>query len=230
MDCQRVKLMLPAFQDGCVLESEQKLIHSHLARCGACSQHLGQLDSVRRSIKTVPTRPVPAHLAFALRAAASREAARRRRYAGFGGRLRQFQEAFALFVNNLMRPLAVPAAGGLATAMLLFAVIMPNFQGIIRVHANDVPITFSTEPTVRATLLDAADGEIFVDVLVNDQGRVIDYSFPDGYGSFNTSAMRRKLENSLLFTEFNPGTQFGTPTAGWVRVRFSGRSAIDVKG
>jgi hypothetical protein len=230
MDCQRVKLTLSAFQDGRVVESERRAVAAHLSRCGDCSRYFSQLEAVRQSVRSMPRRPVPAHLAFSLRSIASREAARRRRYTGLRGRLQHVRDEFTLFANNLMRPLALPAAGGLASAVFLFSMVMTNFRGINTVHANDVPLAIATEPSVRAMLLDMADAEIFVDVFVDGQGRVIDFSFPEGYGSYNTSQMRRKLENSLVFTEFNPATTFGQPTSGWVRVKFRGRSEIDVKG
>lgn len=231
MDCQQVRLLLSSFQDGCVVESERRAIGGHLARCGPCSQHLGQLEMVRQSMRAMPRRPMPSHLAFSLRSLASREAARRRYYAGFRGLVRIFAERAALFANNLMRPLALPAAGGLASAVFLFSMVMTNFQGIVRQHPNDVPLSFATEPSVRSVLFEMAeDAEITVDVLVDEQGRVIDYSFPDGYGNLDTAPMRRKLESTLLLTEFNPATTFGQPVSGWVRVKFTGRSEIVVKG
>ncbi len=231
MDCQQIRLMLSAFQDGHVVESERREVAAHLARCGACSQRLGQLEMARRTLRAIPSRPAPAHLSYSLRAMASREAAHRRRYGGFRGWLRGFGERSARFANDLMRPLALPAAGGLASAVFLFSMVMTNFQGIVRQVHNDVPISIATEPTVRSILVDLADdAELTLDVFVDEQGRVIDYSFPEGYGSLNSSQMRRRLENTLLLTEFNPATNFGQPVSGWVRVKFRGRSEIDVKG
>lgn len=230
MDCHQTRLMLSALQDGCVVESERRLLLAHLDECPACSLHQAELDMVQQSLRTVKPRPMPAHLKLSLSSLASREAARRRRVVDFRTWLRHFGEHAALTVNNMMRPIALPAAGGLASAVFLFSMVMTNFQGIIVSHPNDVPIAIATTPSVRATMLDMSDAEITVDVFVDEQGRVIDYSFPDGYGTANTAVVRRKLENSLLFTEFTPATTFGQPTSGWVRVKFSGRSQIDVKG
>jgi hypothetical protein len=231
MDCQQVKLMLSSFQDGCMVDSERRAVEAHLARCGDCSLHLGQLEMVRQTLRAAPRRPMPADLVFSLRSLASREAARRRYYAGFRGAVRGFAERAALFANNLMRPLALPAAGGLASAVFLFSMVMTNFQGIVHRHANDVPLAIITEPSVRSIPFELAeDSEFTVDVFVDEQGRVIDYSFPDGFGTLSTAPLRRKLEATLLLTEFNPGTTFGQPVSGWVRVKFTGRSQIDVKG
>ena len=230
MECQQVKLTLSAFQDGCVVDSERRDIAAHVKQCRDCASHLDQLTAVRRSLRAIPRRPMPDNLAFSLRAMASRESAFRRRYAGFRGWVHSQYDQLSLFSNNLMRPIALPAAGGLASAVLLFSMVMTNFHGVGRQSLNDIPLSMATDPTVKNMLLDVSEAEFTVDVFVDEQGRVIDYSFPDGFGSMNTSQMRRKLENSLLFTEFNPATSFGQPTSGWVRVKFEGRSAIDVKG
>lgn len=232
MDCQQVRLLLSELLDGRIVDAERREVRSHLARCGECALHLGQLEAARNTLRAMPARPVPAHVSFSLRAMASREAARRRYYAGFSGWLRAARERAALNINNLMRPLALPAAGGIASAVVLFSMVMTNFQGIIRQHPNDVPLaSIATEATVRSISLGLEDdAEITVDVFVDEQGRVIDYSFPDGYGVLQTTNTRRQLENTLLLTEFNPGTSFGQPVSGWVRVKFRGRSAIDVKG
>lgn len=233
MDCQQVKLMLSSFQDGCMVDSERRSIAAHLARCGECSLHLGQLEMVRQTLRAAPRRPMPAHLVFSLRSLASREAARRRYYAGFHGAIRGFAERAALLANNMMRPLALPAAGGIASAVFLFCMVMTNFQGIVRQHAHDVPLpdNIVSEPSVRhIPFTMAEDSEFTVDVLIDEQGRVIDYSFPDGFGSLSTAPLRRYLESTLLLTEFSPGTSFGRPVSGWVKVKFTGRSEIDVKG
>ena len=230
MECQQVKETLSAFQDGCVIESEQRAVAAHVRKCRDCAAHLDQLSAVRRSLRAMPRRPMPANLTLSLRAMASRESSLRRRYAGFSGWVKQQADHLSLFSNNLMRPIALPAAGGLASAVLLFSMVMTNFQGIVRQPLNDIPLGIATEPMVRSMMLDVSDAEFTVDLFVDEQGRVIDYSFPDGYGSMNTSQLRRKLENSLLFTEFIPATSFGQPTSGWVRVKFERGREIDVKG
>jgi hypothetical protein len=232
MDCQQVKLMLSAFQDGCVVDSERRSIVAHLDRCGECSLHLGQLEMVRQSLRAAPRRPMPAHLSFALRSLASREATRQRYYAGFRGFVRGLGERAGLFATNLMRPLALPAAGGLASAVFLFSMVMTNFQDIVRDHPNDVRLAaIATDASVRNILFEMSeDSEITLDILVDEQGRVVDYTFPDGAGEIKTAPMRRKLESTLLLTEFTPATTFGRAVSGWVRVKFSGRSEIDVKG
>lgn len=230
MDCQEVRTLISAMADGCVVDAERREAMQHMDGCADCAGHARQIFEIRRRLKQTPALPIPEELALQLRVIASREAARRRAINGFAGQVKAWRTAFAFWADNLMRPLAVPAMGGLASAVVLFSMVMTNFQGIIRAHEQDVPTVLYTVATVRSSL-DLALGpeEIAVDVFVDEQGRVIDYAFPSGYGRYNTAAVRRGLENSLLFTQFHPATSFGKPTSGWVRVSFR-RSEIQVQG
>lgn len=231
MECQQVRLTLSAFQDGRVLDEERRAVQDHLARCPACAERLAQLELVRVSVRSLPRRAVPPYVSLALRSIASKEAARRRYYAGLRGALRAAGERASLWVNNLMRPVALPAAGGLVSAVFLFTLVLTNFQGIVRQHPNDVPLAVVTAPTVRSVLYDLAeDSEVTLDIFVDEQGRVLDFRIPDGHGPAESEQMRRRLASTLLMTSFNPATAFGQPVSGWVRVKFRGRSEIDVRG
>jgi len=145
-------------------------------------------------------------------------------------RVRDISERLTFWASGLMKPLALPAAGGLATAVLLFMAIMTSFQGIMSgPQPGDVPTILATEAQLKSTLLDTAPDEINVDVLVDEQGRVIDYSLPKGLDLAARQELRRMIGNSLLFSQFNPATTFGQPTAGWVRVTFR-KTQLDVRG
>lgn len=230
LDCQDVKSNLSAFVDGHVVESERQMVLAHLRACLDCRVRCEQLTAVRDSLHAVSPKRMPPMLAMSLRVAASREAARRRRYQGVLGRVRAWGGNFAFHASQLMRPLAVPAAGGLVSAVFLFTMVLTTYQGIVRAHVDDVPTILATGANVMSSLdLNVGADNIVVDIYVDEAGRVIDYTFPEGYSALNTSATRRALENSLLFTRFQPATSFGQPVSGWVRVSMR-RSAIDVKG
>jgi hypothetical protein len=84
---------------------------------------------------------------------------------------------------------------------------------------------------VRSVLFDLSDdSEVTLDIFVDEQGRVLDFVIPKSFGSVATEDTRRRLAATLLMTSFNPATAFGQPVSGWVRVKFRGRSEIDVRG
>ena len=186
--------------------------------------------AAQTALRAAPVRKVNRQLAFALRSLASREAARRRRQVDFRARVQDFRERVSFWAAGLMKPIALPAAGGLAAAVLLFMAVMTSFQGIISApQPGDIPTVLATEAQLKSTVLDSAPEEISVEVLVDEQGRVIDYSLPKGLGLAARQELRRVIGNSLLFTQFQPATTFGQPTSGWVRVKFR-RTQLEVRG
>jgi hypothetical protein len=230
MDCLQVQWMLSAFLDGRIVESEKRLLEEHLESCVECDARYTNMVAVQAALRAVPVRKVNRQLALSLRSMASREAARRRRRVDFRARVHDLAERVTFWASGLMKPLALPAAGGLATAVLLFMAVMTNFQGIISVpQPGDVPTILATEAQLKSTLLDTAPEEINVDVLVDEQGRVIDYSLPKGLDLAARQELKRVIGNSLLFTQFLPKTTFGQPTSGWVPVTFR-RTQLEVRG
>lgn len=212
------------------MESERRALEEHLASCVECGARYAGLVNVQTALRAVPVRKVNRQLAISLRSLASREAARRRRQVDLRARVRDVTERLTFWASGLMKPLALPAAGGLAAAVLLFVAVMTNFQGIISApQPGDVPTILATEAQLKSTLLDTAPEEINVDVLVDEQGRVIDYSLPKGLDLAARQELKRVIGSSLLFTQFHPATMFGQPTAGWVRVKFR-RTQVEVRG
>jgi hypothetical protein len=63
-----------------------------------------------------------------------------------------------------------------------------------------------------------------IEAFVNDAGRVYDYRVVSGD---ITPAVRSQLNNTLLFSQFEPARSFGEPVRGMVVMSFSG---VDVKG
>jgi anti-sigma factor RsiW len=230
MDCQQVQGMLSAFLDDRVMESERRILEAHLQKCTGCHQRHAELGAVRAALGGARSRKVSNALALSLQVIASKEAARRRRRVDFRARFNYVLSQIGFTIDTLMKPVALPAAGGLTTAVLLFLAVLAGFRGIQTVpQPGDVPTVFATEPWIKSALLDTAPGEITVDVLVDEQGRVMDYNVVHAATPPTRAEMRSLLGNSMLFTQFHPATSFGQPTTGWVRVRFR-RQILDVQG
>lgn len=222
--------MLSAFLDGRIVESERRLLEEHLESCVECEARHADLEAVRTALRAAPVQKINRQLALSLRSLASREAARQRRRVDFRARVHDLTERLTFWASGLMKPLALPAAGGIATAVLLFMAVMTNFQGIISApQPGDVPTILATEAQLKSTLLDTAPEDISIHVLVDEQGRVIDYTLPKGLNLEAEQELKRVIGNSLLFTQFHPATTFGQPTSGWVRVTFR-RTQLEVRG
>lgn len=172
----------------------------------------------------------PSGLARSLRRMAEREresALARRR---FWRALEMGRDRLLLAANDVMRPLALPAAGGILSAVVLIGMwLVPTYP----VHADngaDVPTMLTTEPAVKEVgPVAVAGGDLVLDVTVDDQGRMVDYSIVSAPTTIIDAGFRQRLENLLLFTQFVPATAFGQPGFGKLRLTLYS-SAIEVKG
>ena len=139
-------------------------------------------------------------------------------------------DRFRLSFDNLMRPLALPFAGGVFSAVILFSMwVVPSYP--VRASSTfDVPLGIQTDASVRrmAPIAATAEMDVVVDVTIDGLGRMVDYSILSGAVP-SDAALRRSIEGFLLLTSFTPATAFGQPVEG--RLRLTLRSShIDVKG
>jgi hypothetical protein len=230
MSCQHVNRALSAYIDGCLPDEERHVVLWHLADCKDCAAACEQMLRLRATLQTVPRHTPPTELTVALRVMASREAARRARRLKIPAAFGRWAEELSIRLNGLMRPLALPFAGGLASAMLVFAVFVPMYGVRDNPAIGDVPTMLSTEATVASVpSMDLAEDEFVVDLLIDGQGRIIDYRLPHGQEWMKNAQVRRSIENALLFAQFTPGTTFGQPSSARIRLTFR-RSQIEVKG
>lgn len=230
MNCYTVQRSLLAYCDNSVPVHERRNIALHLAGCEACFSKATQLTELRRTLRALPAVAPPEDLSTSLRVLASRELARRSSRTSLGAFVSHFTLRVRLWMDDMMRPVALPVAGGFFAAVVLFATLVPTFASRVQSNIQDVPTGLSTEVTVAGMApFGLSEDDIILDVTVDEQGRVIDYSTPSGQGWVNNPEARRNVENLLLFTRFNPGTMFGLPASGKVRITLR-RSEIDVKG
>ena len=181
---------------------------------------------IRRALKALPRPAPPPALNTSLRVIASHQAARRRSSPSVWA---AWNQKFRLWIDTLMRPVAVPAAGGFASAVLLFGMLAPSLatRGAT-VTTADIPTGLVTEASIKSYLPLGFDEDLAVEITIDDQGRMVDYSVPNGQIR-KCPELRRHIEQRLLFTEFNPATTFGQPTQGKVRLWFRA-NRIEVKG
>lgn len=230
MTCQTVQLSLSAHLDGCLPEEESRRVSLHLARCQGCSLASAQYVQVARALKNLPVFSPPEELSTQLHVMASRERMRRLSNSSPAAALRHYGERVRLWMDNLMRPLALPFAGGLISALLLFSMLVPNILMHRYPSTNDVPTGLYTEATVKTiSPFGFNDDDFVVEVSVDGQGRMVDYSIAaHGQHLTNDPELRRSIENNLLFIEFTPATAFGQPTFSKIFLSFY-RSHINVK-
>jgi anti-sigma factor RsiW len=219
MSCQFIQESISSYLDNRLEEQERETVDRHLAVCGECAAFHRQTLQLRVNLRSMaPVRP-PKKLGFELRVLASREVLRRSQTTS------QFWRAkFRLMIDNLMRPLALPFAGGLASAVLIFGALVPTLGFLRSADNNDQPSALYTEASVDNVAdfgaQSKASGDTLIEVQVDGQGRMVDYNVPVGQ-------MTGEIGNMLLFTRFTPATKFLKPASGKLVIRVS---RIVVKG
>jgi len=222
MSCQTVRNSVSDFLDHVVDGEERMRVAQHLAECRECAAYFDQHTQLRDNLKSLPVAQVPARLHTQLQIIASRESVRRNATGTLPLVARNFRRNLKLAIDNLMRPLALPFAGGLASALLLFGLVVPTlgFRPDVR---NDVPSGFYTAATlVQVVPVGVANDETVVDLpvvelYVDAKGQAMDYSVQRGQIS---PAMQADLNQMIFFSRFTPATWFGQPTSGKVLVSF----------
>jgi len=228
MDCQTAQLGISAYLDCAVSPEERRELVQHMAICQKCASQSERYRALREAVRSLPRRTPPPDLIVRLRVAASKA---RVQASGGADRWCGWRDRFHLALANLMRPLALPAAGGLCSAIFLFATLVPTFCAAFALDntPGDVPTMLTTEPTLKFMAPVAFfNGDAVVDLKIDEQGRIVNYAIVDAAGQ-TSDQLRHNIENSLLFTEFWPATAFGKPIAGTIRISFRS-SHIDVRG
>ena len=231
MDCYKVRRVLSAYCDDALSPEQSRDVRLHLAGCRQCATQSDKYSRVRSALRSLPALAPPQRLVMSLRILASRERVRRLSASSMPAFLAPRMARLKLWAEGMMRPLALPMAGGLVSALILFAVLAPTFTATAKVGIADVPTMLSTEATLLGMGPFGYTGEpITVDVSVDSRGSLVDYTLSGlPQDTLRDPEMRRSIENALLFAVISPGTAFGHPVAGKVRITFR-RSLMDVKG
>jgi hypothetical protein len=226
MSCQTVRKTISALVDGRLPTDERDSVSQHLAGCRECAAHSDELWHLRKFLRQLPAAEAPERLTTQLQVIASRERAYRLATINFSAAVRYWTGKARLIFDNMMKPLALPFAGGLASALCLFSMLVPTL-GFRHNFANDVPTVLYTEACVEemAPFTFARD-EGAIELTIDEKGRIVDYAVPAG---IPRREVMSNIGNMMLFTSFTPATWFGHPTAGKLRVSFR-RSHIVVKG
>jgi hypothetical protein len=241
MKCTTVRTKLAGYLDdaitGAAQVRERVYVREHLERCASCREELQQFRKLGVLLSRVPRSLPPVDLAVRIRVAAAQSTATQ----GFRSRLRRFRDRAEVKLENVFRPLTLPATGGFVSAILVFVVVLqlivPGITVPRAVH-NDVPIDI-LQPAELITLSDypqawapeqhdselALPHGLLLDVTVDQHGQMAGYQILSGPRSQD---LRHQLDQMLLFSRFRPMLSFGRPTAGGhVILSFS---AVRVRG
>jgi len=240
MKCTTVRSKLAGYLDdattGTAPAAERSQISEHLHGCEVCRAELQRFRRLSVLLSRVPRNAPPADLAVRIRVAA----AQLQPHNDWASRWRKMRDRAEILLDNVFRPLSVPATGGVFSAIVIFVVVLQLMvPGItVRAVSNDVPLNIlrpaellslsdypqSWAPEQHELELSLPHG-LLVDVTVDAQGQMADYQILSGPSSPD---LRHQLDQMLLFSRFRPMMSFGRPTSGGhVILSFS---AVRVRG
>ncbi len=240
MKCNTVRTNLAGYLDdaitggACVEERAQ--IRQHLEACNVCREELERFRKLSVMLSRVPKSLPPADLAIRIKVAAAQAQHSR----DWPSRMRRIKDRAEILLDNVFRPLSVPATGGFFSAILVFVLVLQMILPgtTVRAVQNDVALNLM-RPAELVSLSDypqswapeSQDVELsmphglLVDVTVDSHGQMTDYTILSGP---TNQELRRHLDQMLLFSRFSPMLSFGRPTAGGhVVLSFS---AVRVRG
>jgi hypothetical protein len=239
MTCNAVRDRLAGYLDdglaGAARVPERVKVREHLESCADCREELQRFRKLGLLLSRMPREMPPSNLAVRIRVAAAQAQASE----GWRARGRQIRNRVEIVLDNVFRPLTLPATGGFVSAILVFVLVFQILAPGITVRAvqNDVPInlmrpaellSLSEYPPSWAPEHDvelALPHGLLIDVTVDAQGGMTGYQILSGPHS---NDMRHQLDQLLMFSRFSPMLSFGRPTAGGhVILSFS---AVHVRG
>jgi hypothetical protein len=240
MKCLTVRNRLAGYLDdaitGAAQAKERVQIREHLEGCAFCREELQRFRKLAVLMSRMPRHVPPPELAVRIRVAAAQSTV----HENLAGRWQRIRDRAEILLDNVFRPLTVPATGGFASAILVFALVLQLIAPGITVRAvpNDVPLNI-LQPAELLTLSDYPSSwapekhdlelslphGLLLDVTVDQHGQMVAYRILSGPTS---SDLRHQLDQMLLFSRFRPMMSFGRPTAGGhVILSFS---AVRVRG
>jgi hypothetical protein len=240
MKCSTVRSKLAGYLDDAVESAsrttERGEMRGHLESCAICREELQRYRKLAVLLSRSPRALPPSDLAVRIKVAAAQANQPR----DLRSLWQRFRDRAEILLDNVFRPITLPATGGFLSAMLVFVFVLQLMAPGITVQAipNDVPLNLM-QPAELVTLSDAPgnwapeshDTELslphglLLDVTVDQQGQMIDYQILSGP---STIEMHHQLDQMLLFSRFTPMKSFGRKiSGGHVILSFS---AVRVKG
>jgi hypothetical protein len=227
MSCKQTQERISLLLDGRLAAAEREFVVAHTQSCRECGARFESLAEQRAMLRGIRRPSVPAALSARLRVLASHERERRLARVSFAARLAGWGERVRFEFDNLMRPVALPMAGGLLSTLLMFALLVPSlsfYHDMTGEEFYTMPvgsIVTSTNGTIADEEADfpriALPGEAtqdylnVVDLVIDENGKVVDWFVVRGQ-------LTKDMESVIMFSGFLPATELGLPTKGTIRV------------
>ncbi len=218
MNCNSAQRFLPGYLDGAIDSRQHSRVRHHIESCDSCRNLLESYRRLVVALARVERVQPPANLATSIRVSAAKARSPWQV-------VRHIWARGVMVFEDVLEPLAVPATGGVVTALVIFALLVQNILvgvplgGVV---PNDLPLNLVQParleslapfpvPVIIATDDRPGSGLLLVEATLNAQGQVVSYKILSGPSD---DASQRQLDQLMMFSRFRPQTNFGLPRDG----------------
>lgn len=216
MNCGSVNRRGMDYVDGRLRQSEHARVEAHLLECKECESRIREVHSMRSALRRLPEPKVPGDLRTRLRISASLE--RQFLLETDGSRLRRAWNNWKFRMNQLMRPLTIPATGGLLSSLILFGVLAFTIGTTTRGVTYEVPVLYANRADPNLVPVELRSSVVLT-LSLDGNGRITDYAVRDGSGSFVGDPTRLQGDNIPL-PEFPGVLAMTQPTTRDISISF----------
>jgi hypothetical protein len=238
MSCENVQKRISLLLDRQLDADERDSVLAHLGECRTCAGELAAIQDLRSSMRAMANPSVPPALTARLRVAASHHRASTARRRDMRARFQHLGMRIRLAFDNMMRPVAVPLAGGLFSSFACFFFLIPSLS-FQHNYGIEPPIFGPPAPEIVAGFTDpdgsiegvknaklewgsalVTQDEVSLTMLVDPSGQVQDWKV---YGS---DELTPEMKDVILFSKFIPATSSGQPAWGLKQLVFAGKRRV----
>jgi len=231
MSCENVQKQISLLLDRRLNADERDSVLAHLENCRSCAGELAAIQELRSNMRAMAQPAVPPALTARLRVDASHHRAGIARRRDLRARVQHLGMRIRLAFDNMMRPVAVPLAGGLFSSFACFFFLIPSLS--FQHNYGIEPPIFRPAPEIVAGFTDpdgsivgvknaklewgsalVTQDEVSLTMLVDPTGQVLDWKI---YGS---DELTPEMKDVIMFSKFIPATSSGQPAWGLKQLVF----------
>jgi hypothetical protein len=190
---------------------------AHLRDCASCSQRFEEIRSVRAALGSLPESVSPARLSTALRVKASQE--RQATLETHGSRLQRIWDRWKPRLDDFMRPLTIPATGGLLSSLLLFSAFAFTIESTASAVTYEVPVLNANHFSANLVPFQLSSA-VTLNMSLDENGRITDYSARGASSWFVGDANRLQGDNIVL-PSFRSVLELAQPVSSDISIKFT---------
>lgn len=217
MKCWSTRRRIADYVDGRLRPGDRARMAAHLRDCVSCSQRFEEIRSVRVTLGSLPQSVSPARLSTALRVKASQE--RQATLQTRGSRLQLIWNRWRLRLDDFMRPLTIPATGGLLSSLILFAAFAFTIESTASAVTYEVPVLNAKHFSANLVPFQLRSS-VTLNMSLDENGRITDYSARGASAWFVGDAIRLQGENIAL-PSFGSVLELAQPVSSDISIKFT---------